>query len=89
MQVKALWSLREKIPEALVRDGVTYKVRRASLAFTVLIANTVFPRVVPAGTIDFNYWIDATSIRGRPLFEGGFYFFHSRGNSDHHVYKCV
>ena len=39
MQVKALWSLREKIPEALVRDGVTYKVRRASLAFTVLIAN--------------------------------------------------
>ena len=29
---------------------------------------TVFPRVVPAGTIDFNYWIDATSIRGRVLF---------------------
>ena len=39
------------------------------------IMNTVFPRVVPTGTIDFNYWIDATSIRGRPLFEGGFYFF--------------
>ena len=51
--------------------------------------STVFPRVVPAGTIDFNYWIDATSIQGRPLFEGGFYFFHSRGNSGHHVYKCV
>ena len=59
---------------------------------------TVFPRVVPAGTIDFTYWIDAASIQGRPLFEGGFYFFSftwqrkmeiqsvERG---HHVYKCV
>ena len=34
------------------------------------------------GTIDFNYWIDATSIQGRPLFEGGFYFFRSHGNSE-------
>ena len=41
--------------------------------------STVFPRVVPAGTIDFTYWIDAASIRGRPLFEGGFYFFRSHG----------
>ena len=31
------------------------------------------------GTIDFNYWIDATSIQGWLLFEGGFYFFRSRG----------
>ena len=43
------------------------------------IMHTVFPRVVPAGTIDFTYWIDAASIRGRPLFEGGFYFFRSHG----------
>ena len=26
------------------------------------IINTIFPRVVPVGTIDFNYWIDEISI---------------------------
>ena len=50
------------------------------------------------GTIDFNYWIDATSIQGWPIFEGGVYFFvhvaENDGNSEcckrpPHIQVCM
>lgn len=36
MQVHALWELREKITEALTKDGVVYKVSRFSSVFPVI-----------------------------------------------------
>ena len=63
-----------------------------ALSYMNTYVHTVFPRLVPAGTIDFNYWIDATSIQGRVLF---FSFTWQRKMEiqsvvgGHHVYKCV
>ena len=41
--------------------------------FCVMIIATVFPRIVPAGTINFRVPTHAGTIWGRALFEGGHY----------------